>query len=238
MRTYTYQLAAGDERGLTIKGRYLRVLRASGTIKIRLDAGAPAEYAQGIGVHQPRGFTDVNVQSDITQTVQIGVSDGVIDDNRLSLESDVSVVYKNLSGVGNAYIMGGVGNASVGNFSYVLLDNPVGSGVNIVIDRISLSAFGVLCYLKIDTGLGPGIFPGKNKVIGQPDIPARMNIPVNAVSLGTFIAQLSTDAAGTPYIFNFETTPLILPPGHDVAVVPLVTNNAVQAHFEWREEPV
>lgn len=248
MRTYTYQLAAGDERGLTIKGRYLRVLRATGTVRVRLSDDAPFEMAQGIGIHEPRGFTDVNVKSDTAQTVQIGVSNGVIDDNRLSLDSEISVrdqsYEKSLTGV--AFESFSDSSSVVGLFAGAALYNPLGSGVNLAIKQIVVSAFtaGVIRVYGFTDPTRPGFtaqLPGsaKSMAVGAFSSLARGYGYSHAADPTTFVTHFwrYMRSAGNGTVVQNAQYPWIITPDSGVIVARGAVNSDISASFEYEEIP-
>lgn len=91
-QTFTYTLNPGEARKITRRGRHIRGMASDETYAIRLDDGAPTKFQTGIAFDSPQVFTAVEIINTAaqTQTIEVLVSDGPVDDNRLVGQVDIS----------------------------------------------------------------------------------------------------------------------------------------------------
>ena len=91
MADYTLVLSAGQQLEIGAVGRYYRVIEAAADLYIGIDGRTPQMRPQGVGEEVPEGFRRLSVRSATAQTVLLTVSDGRVDDSRLSLSAPVAV---------------------------------------------------------------------------------------------------------------------------------------------------
>ena len=89
MADYTLNLAAGIQVEIAAVGNYFRVIDAISDVWVGVDGGPLAKRSQGIGEEVYGGFEKISVLSDTDQSVVIAVTNGRIDDGRLSITAPV-----------------------------------------------------------------------------------------------------------------------------------------------------
>lgn len=75
---------------LHVSGSYIRLLSASGPLKVSADGGNKFDFELGIGVRFPERFRFLSIESATNQTVRLAVSDAGVDDSRLVGSVDIT----------------------------------------------------------------------------------------------------------------------------------------------------
>lgn len=140
-----------------------------------------------------------------------------------------------------AFIGSEVQVLSAGNKSSVQLFNPVASGVNVYIDRITaqVTTASIIELHRYDTALATLSAQFLNKQAGAGaggGVIRKTN--VGAVSLGTIVGQWDVAGVTNVELLNARAAPVKLVPGSGIHVSHQGTGNDVIATFEWRESPI
>lgn len=92
MATYAYTLNPGEVRRLAVRGRFVRGMSSDAPYMLRIGSEAPTRFQTGIAFESPREFDQVElINSHATaQRIEIVISDGFVDDNRLVGQVDIS----------------------------------------------------------------------------------------------------------------------------------------------------
>ena len=94
LKTFSYTLAAGEARRVSVRGRHVRGTAGDAPYNLRIGRdGAPTKFQTGIAFGGPGEFSELEIINDLagaSQTIEILVSDGVTDDNRLVGQIDIT----------------------------------------------------------------------------------------------------------------------------------------------------
>ena len=143
-----------------------------------------------------------------------------------------------LSSSGRGAIGGDSVAALAANFSHVQLFNPASSSVNLVIEKISVTAGAANALVDLRsltsalTTLSNNI---SNKLFKASTPVGEIRTQQNASALGILITPLGATQEGLTEVFA-GTLPFILPPSNGVLIVPQTANQAITVKFEWVEE--
>lgn len=249
MRTYDIQLTANIDARRTIKGRYLRMMTATGTVRCRLDNGALFELPKGVGLRWPDGFSEVTLLSDTGQTVQVAVSDDQIDDSRLNLVGAVEVIdggkVRTESGEAASGALYTIGAS--GQYCNIELMNPAGSGKNLVLKQFRVGAAGSMRVEVHNTETaysvaGPAYSTVKKDVRTTLSLAAAKMYQGNQVAAqsGTpsFPAMMMGYVSGFSDFFWTFVEPVILGPGKGLLWAATSQNVSMSVSAEWFEEDI
>ncbi len=145
---------------------------------------------------------------------------------------------------GDKFWSGNVLQADLGN-SQIMLWNPAGSGVNVVLSAVRvLSASGAVTinrttvttdYIEVNNFVaGAG---GSNKVISDLVLPkAGIWQKNNSTVRGVAMAQAPTAQTGAPTKLNFMSEPIHIPAGYGLEFVNQTDNSLLAVYLEWSEQ--
>lgn len=90
--TYTYTIGAGKSKKIASRGRFVRGMASELPYELRLDDSAPSKFQTGVAFQSPEFFSEVELinTASVEQTIEIIISDGVVDDARLVGQIDIS----------------------------------------------------------------------------------------------------------------------------------------------------
>lgn len=95
MRRFKISITAGQLHPLAIAGDYIRVISSAGELGIQPDTSHALQGMQaGMSYTAPKSFKQLNITSDITQTIEIMAGIGRVDDNRTSISGTVDAAGK------------------------------------------------------------------------------------------------------------------------------------------------
>lgn len=92
LSTYRYTIAAGDSVTINQRARFFRGMASDSDYLVRMDDSAPTKFQTGIAFTSPERFNTLEVINNqaATQTIEILIADGPVDDNRLVGQVDIS----------------------------------------------------------------------------------------------------------------------------------------------------
>lgn len=117
------------------------------------------------------------------------------------------------------------------------LYNPVGSGFNLLLDRLSFSmgSPGIGEFRFGAVALGNLEMQGAAKALGSSAGAGAVRWESNAVGSGTVVAYFDAAAGGVFYEWTFAQ-PIIIPPGQGANIRNPTAASRLAANFEWREQ--
>lgn len=151
--------------------------------------------------------------------------------------------FKNLTKDGNRYFSGYIQNAISSIYSGLGAYNPVGSGVVAYVSSVRVNAFGAeVVANRIDSSnlsaLGV-IRKFDNKKLFSASANTDFVVVVsNTLSIGSEVARMPTDTAGTPTSIDFKNSPIELEPGEGLIMLSSTTNNKIAGYFELFEDVI
>lgn len=103
--TFRFELAAGARRSIAVVGNTIRGMAGDAPYTIRLDDAPPTKLQTGVAYTLPGGFTNVEVHNThaATQTIELVVAQGDVQDSRLVGNVDISGGIRLVSGVSASY---------------------------------------------------------------------------------------------------------------------------------------
>lgn len=247
MKIYDVTLAAGVAMNIPLPGRYFRILEGAGTFQIQFDNGVQTEFVAGLGI-QLEPFNWAMLTSPTSQVVTVAVSDLRIDDNRLA--GVVSVVNGEITNVlaGRAFSAMHGGSGAAGKYPVTQLFNPAGSGVNIVVSRVSLrltTAAGTGFMMRrydtlidtVPTYGGPQY--GQSKVVGGANGVGEVRYDVVDSVAGYTAKRIMS--GGVPQQYGMAEVPfaepLVLTPGVGVLCYANLQSAGIDVTYQWLEVP-
>lgn len=92
LTTYRYTIAANESVKIHGKARFFRGMASDADYLVRIDDQAPTKFQTGIAFTSPQEFESLEVINNqaATQTIELLVADGPVDDNRLVGQVDIS----------------------------------------------------------------------------------------------------------------------------------------------------
>jgi hypothetical protein len=239
---FDFNLGANQSQHIDVVGTFLKYKAGTGMIRVRLNGGGYIDLLPGQGVNNVN-FTSVDVQ-DRTGAANSGtLLAGMYDfrDDRITGTVDVVDGGKARTKANMAFSAAVWSPASAGNYTTAQIFNPAGSGKNVVCSQIILttdfSAVIVIGWNNQANGALLGTFNSKLSG-GASSVAQQANnglpgLPTNFKYLGAY--QASTNA---PFIYKFAE-PVVLQPGYGLSVQNnAMANGAIQANFEFIEEPI
>jgi hypothetical protein len=235
---YDFNLAPNTGQQIDVAGKFFKYKSGNGVIRVRTSKGGVVDLLPGQGVWNTE-FTSLTI-TDKSGLQNAGVIlAGAFDfhDDRISGTVEVISAEKNRVMAGNCY-SGAIGCAPTpGVQSMVQLWNPIGSGVNVFLNRIILggTAAGEWYVRTTNTPLAnvnAGSF--ENKKAGS--LPSKAERRFEArTTLGGTIFDVFLDL-NKPFDMVI-TEPLMVPPGRGVLVYPDAANVLSLGNFQFYEEP-
>jgi len=253
----TQTLAANARLDIGIAGSFFRISECIYPVTVMLIkagrvigtmAGMMAgDYASDVE------FDGVWIQNGATgQTISIQISDGGAGSDRVtgdvtvvgtvSVAGSVSVINGELSRVkaNQCFMRVGYKVQAAGNYSIVQLWNPVASGKNLILNKVSLmvstSMVGVELK-KYSTALSSLLGNGYSKDISAANSSAEVRADHSASSLGTEMQTIGMynpmDTKDYPF-----SEPILIRPGNGILLLSSTFNSALWATFQWNEEAI
>lgn len=240
-RIYDFTLTAGGMQRLPVVGDFFKVISATGTINVNVDTGATLDLLPGQGLREfdfnALTISDKSGAANVGK-ILVGFS-GMIDDR---VTGEVSVIDggKSRSIAGQAFQYGLGVSAGVGLYAIAQIQNPAGSGKNVIVKayKIAAQTAGVVAVAMNDAPLQADVSGTASKLIGSANNPALK-----------FYAGAIAGAAGPGYydIANLQANseiskvlqePWVLVPGVTMKIHSATAQQTLNCVFEWNEEPV
>lgn len=88
-----YSLQANEGLSLDVTGGFIRVLSATGAVRIGVDDYTPVEIPVGVGYRVPNGFTRIRIEdaSGAVNAIEIAVGVELVTDDRLTASATLTV---------------------------------------------------------------------------------------------------------------------------------------------------
>jgi hypothetical protein len=92
MRFYKYSYGPGESRQVAARGSFVRGISGSERYQLQIDDGPATEFETGLAFHPREPFASIRVTNTaaVTQIIEIAISEGQLDDNRLVGQMDVN----------------------------------------------------------------------------------------------------------------------------------------------------
>jgi len=126
-------------------------------------------------------------------------------------------------------------------FTYIILSNPVGSGITVYVDRVKAYSFAANLPVMFVSGAAvAGGNAGFNHVVGGAASVARVNTVLNATDAGAGFGGTtqSADSVLTASSVSLDIPqpgPIVIPAGKAIAIRPQQANNGLSGLYVWRE---
>lgn len=175
----------------------------------------------------------------VAQIVVLGVSRGTAGSDRIT--GQVEVIdggrAKVLSGA-SFVAAGGVGPVA-GQYSYMQLHNPAGSGKSVFVYRVSMSAdqAAVSVMRKYNTALATDYGTGHSKKLGGTASLSRLRATTDVAILGAPTIYNNFFQAQQANLVRLEE-PILLTEGSGIITTLTLPNSALYTNFEYAEESV
>lgn len=252
MTTINYTFAAGETKRVG-QGKFFKI--ASSTQKVDCifynsngSEIARADFRQGDAITDDDGFSYVEVTSAIGQDVEIHILPFKMVSSNLAGDVNALIRFDNLSIDGNQFFGGFSHLAGVGQYGYVGLCNPLGSGKRIVLTNFSAgSTSGVLIVQKgtvslMTTLTGVPVFPSNKNLNGVAPQGRVRYASENFILTGTlatdWMAYMSCDTNGTPAQIKLGNSPFVLDQDEAIVVRASNVNETVTGTFSWQEDTI
>jgi hypothetical protein len=237
--------AAGETKTFTINGERLEILEAQYPVDVMLmdKSGAQLSIMKGSEASffsaPKEGFQTVQISSAQAQVIRVFIGSGDAGTRRIS--SSVSVIDGGRARVdaGIAFAATAGLNPGAGNYAFLQLWNPAGSGKRLVVDQMAVS-LSVAGSAVIFPGAGPLttlVSTLSNKKAGAANGVGEVRTQSSAIS--SVFPQGTWQGIGSQvgsYTTWKPTHPIVVLPGWGVLVQASATNVGAQANFEWFEE--
>lgn len=261
MKVFSVNLTANVEASVP-GGNFFMLIKTSGPLNVELlSGGSVREKAEGVeagfkatGVAGNaeiggRYFDEAHIISTTTQTIRVGISDGnggydralgeVTAEPKLT-QSAANPVGLDALTANNFCFAGAVNRLAVAaEYPHVQLLNPVGSGRDVYIDTVYVSATnaGTVAIRRYDTALitAPAVGQSINKNIGGAAGSAELRSESAATILAAAPSLSELVVAASATLRIDVTAPIRLSPGEGVLVVIGVVNTSLYANIAWRE---
>jgi hypothetical protein len=92
MRFYKYSYEPGESRQVAARGSFVRGISGSKRYQIQIDDGPATEFETGLAFHPREPFSSIRVTNTaaVTQIIEIAISEGQLDDNRMVGKMDLN----------------------------------------------------------------------------------------------------------------------------------------------------
>lgn len=240
---YTYTVPANGSVPIMVEGSFFKIIAATGMVSVGGDFGklGPLLAGQGLKGRNSTRFM-LNDMSGEANVVSILIADDGFIDDRISGEVSMIDGGKVRSIAAKAFVgsvSGGI--PAAGKYAQAAIWNPGGSGVNIVLKAMSVSANAAVgCnnrkIVAELVGSNGGVF---SKNMGRTDVSIALmqhDIVTLVAPVTTALVPLSVQANDMRQYILQE--PLIIPPGVGFDIVANSPATQVVAGFEWFEEPL
>jgi hypothetical protein len=237
---FDFNVGANQSQHIDVVGTFLKYKAGTGTIRVRLNGGGYIDLMPGQGVNNVN-FTSEDVQdrtgAQNTGTILAGIYD--FRDDRISGTVDVVDGGKARTAQGIAFYAYVNAAKSAGNFAHSQLWNPVGSGKNLIVEKVMLTNGSVATLQSLRYGgvamptLGT---PPVNKKLNGPASVAQCRSDLNAAQSGAimFNSYVSANLL-LPLVPN---EPIVVPPGNGIMAVGGEVGNDAPVTFEFYEDPI
>ena len=240
-KIYDFTLTAGGVQRLPVVGDYFKLLSCTGNLEISCDTGAQLDLLAGQGLRD-YGFHVLTIKdksgSGNVGRVLVGYSSMV--DDRVTGEVSVIDGGKSRTFSGAAFAWAGGNTATAGNFPVCQLQNPVGSGKNIVVKAISLNLSGAgTAYVSEKVNPDQTSFgaPTSSKLVGNGgSIALVRGGSVASLASPKFLDVRVFGAAGS--FDRVLQEPIVLRPGFGIDMVSQLPASTLNWCSEWIEEPI
>jgi hypothetical protein len=245
IRDYNFTLAANATQNLDVPGDYLKVIAATGAIRVRTVEGWMKDLLPGQGVkglNFQRLILEDRSGAANVGTIAVGIGADSIVDDRVTGSVEVIDTGKTLTANGKTFFGTRSQAASAGVFSFVQLWNPVGSGVRLSVRRLAIAsdAAGTMPLFigTVDINAGDTTKLA-NKLIGAAasTIMAKAQTDANATgAAGWSLSGVSTFAVVANTLFEVPLSdPLVLNAGRGVVVRGPAVNQLAQVFADVEE---
>jgi hypothetical protein len=234
---------AGEVKTFLIQGEYLEILEAAYPVDVAMMDRSGAQLstmrsAEASYFSRPGKYEVIQVTSAQAQTVRLFVGSGDAGTRRTS--GDVSVVDANKSRTiaDRAFFAGSTANGDATNVGASYLYNPVGSGVNAIVNGLTASSTSAqLIYIATGLGVPVGnVFDAVSKLAGSATL-AKVkkyeSLLAAAAPAGT-MAVASVQANGL-FDLNLKE-PIVMRPGSWLLVAGSVVNTQISVSRQFFEE--
>lgn len=256
MQLYDITIAANTTRQLDAPGSYFYYYAGSAggadsTITLRgLSSGLRIILKPGQAFRLPAGQIETswvltNLANVATIIGSVIVGDGDITDNRVTGSVEVVDGEKYRTMAGGMFVASSYSPAAAGNYSFVQLWNPAGSGKNLIVGQIGLStslASAINIYFSNSQHASLNSAPQRyqNKLSGSASIPVAQARYKQSAIFETFPMGLGW----SPYCQANNMVPwpikgaLVVQPGYGMNAVAAVQNTDLVMNCEWFEENI
>ena len=247
MRDYKLGILNPNEsREINAPGNFFRLAKADSAVEVTAhgdgDQKPMRTEVKPNGKRKPDEiYTRWQVKniSTVAQEIVVTIGIGDADESQVQLSADTR--FSNLTKDGNRYFSGYIQNAISSIYSGLGAYNPAGSGVVAYVSSIRVNAFGSeIIANRIDTTnlaqLGVIRKFDNKQLFGAPANTDFVVVVANTLSVGTEVARLPTDSAGTPTAIDFKNSPIELGEGEGIIMMSSTTNNKIAGYFELFEE--
>ncbi|NIA56180.1 hypothetical protein HAV22_21335 [Massilia sp. TW-1] len=237
---FDFTLDANQSQQLDVRGRFFKCTKATGTIRVRTNTGDSIDLLQGQGVwNVDYQWLSVQDRTGANNSGTILAGDFDFHDDRISGTVDVVDGGKARTLQGIAFYAYVNAAKSAGNFAHSQLWNPVGSGKNLIVEKVMLTNGTVATLQSLRYGgvalptLGT---PPVNKKLNGPASVAQCRSDLNAAQSGAimFNSYVSANLL-LPLVPN---EPIIVPPGNGIMAVGGEVGNDAPVTFEFYEDPI
>lgn len=243
VQQYDLNIPAGGAQNIDVAGdrvQFLSAVDPFAQIEIR------PNFAQGnISLKPGQGFKFsqqvkrwvVFNRGTVPLTGYLLIGSGDFFDQRITGTVDVIDGGKARTLGGQAFVGSGFIAGAAAAYGHVQLWNPVGSGKNIIVEAISLSAAAALgvSVRSHTSAIGALQTAGVNKMVGGAAGVGEVRTVTAAAMAGTSELYGTNVAAGNPFPWKF-VEPVVLRPGYALMAVGAAQNASLTATYEWYEE--
>ncbi len=246
IRDYNFTLSANATQNLDVPGDYLKVISATGAIRVRTVEGWMKDLLPGQGVkglNFQRLILEDRSGAANTGTIAVGIGADSLVDDRVTGAVEIIDTGKTLTAQGKTFFGARSQVATPGLFSFVQLWNPPSSGVRIAIITLSANsdvAGGMSLFMgSVDINSGDTNKAGSNKLVlaaapisflkGNTDASFTGNASWSLQTFSNFIVP-----ANAAYTLPFKN-PLVLNAGNGLTLRGVGVNNLSQLIVDFEE---
>lgn len=238
---YTYTIPANGSVRILVEGSFIKILACTGAVAISGDFGTLGPILAGQGQKDsPSKSYAVNDLSGAVNMVRVLIADSGFIDDRIS--GEVSVIdggkFRTIAGTAFQATCGTVSDATTGPAVY--LQNPIGSGKNIIVKslRVSLSVASeyLLVWVNSVTGAdnsAAGIVSKSNSGIFTSKIYTHTTGASSAGTLNALVTALLSANQVDTIVFS---EPIVIRPGNQIMLKASGVSNFMKPSFECFEE--
>jgi len=243
IRDYNFTLAANATQNLDVPGDYLKVIGATGAIRVRTVEGWMKDLLPGQGVkglNFQRLILEDRSGAANVGTIAVGIGADSIVDDRITGTVNVIDNGKSRTLEDNAFLAGASAPGVAANFTHLQFRN------NSLNNRAVIKKFvaggstmtgpATLQLRWLNTQLTSAFGAGLSKLVGSSTVFGETRTQQNATILGSGLAGFGLPQNGN-VIYEF-CEPLIVPPGQSVLLVNDQAAAGLSCTFELFIEPV